>query len=34
MRNVDGTFNKEGLIENTIEVNIYYQSIGREQRLM
>ena len=34
MRNVDGTFNKEGLIENTIEVNIYYQGIGREQRLM
>jgi len=22
---MDGTFNKEGLIENTIEVNIYYQ---------
>jgi len=25
MRNVDGLFNKEGLIENTVEVNIYYQ---------
>ena len=25
MRNIDGTFNKEGLIENTVEVNIYYQ---------
>ena len=25
MRNVDGTFNQEGLIENTVEVNIYYQ---------
>jgi len=25
VRNVDGTFNKEGLIENTMEVNIYYQ---------
>ena len=25
MRNVDGTFNKEGPIENTVEVNIYYQ---------
>jgi len=25
VRNVDGTFNKEGLIENTVEVNIYYQ---------
>jgi len=22
---VDGTFNKERLIENTVEVNIYYQ---------
>ena len=25
IRNVDGTFNKEGLIEYTVEVNIYYQ---------
>ena len=25
MRNVDGSFNKEGLIENTVEVNIYYK---------
>ena len=25
MRNVDGTLNKEGLIEHTVEVNIYYQ---------
>jgi len=25
MRNVDGVLNKEGLIENTVEVNIYYQ---------
>ena len=25
MRNVDGLFNKEGPIENTVEVNIYYQ---------
>jgi len=25
VRNVDGTFNQEGLIENTVEVNIYYQ---------
>ena len=24
IRNVDGTFNKEGLIEHTVEVNIYY----------
>ena len=25
VRNVDGMFNKERLIENTVEVNIYYQ---------
>ena len=25
VRNVDETFNKEGLIENMVEVNIYYQ---------
>ena len=25
VRNVDGTLNKEELIENTVEVNIYYQ---------
>ena len=25
MRNVDRLFNKEGLIESTVEVNIYYQ---------
>jgi len=25
VRNVDETFNKEGSIENTVEVNIYYQ---------
>jgi len=25
IRNVDGSFNKEGPIENTVEVNIYYQ---------
>jgi len=25
IRNVDETFNKEGPIENTVEVNIYYQ---------
>ena len=24
VRNVDGTFNKERLIENTVEINIYY----------
>ena len=31
MRNVDGTFNKKGLIENTVEVNIYYQ--GYRERM-
>ena len=25
IRNVDGTMNKKGLIENTVKVNIYYQ---------
>jgi len=25
MKNMDGTLNKEGSIENTVEVNIYYQ---------
>jgi len=25
VRNVDGSFNKEGSIENTVEVNIYYK---------
>ena len=25
VRNVNGSFNKEGLIEHTVEVNIYYQ---------
>jgi len=25
VRNMDGSFNKEGPIENTVEVNIYYQ---------
>jgi len=31
MRNVDGSFNKEGPIENTVEVNIYYQ--GHRERM-
>jgi len=25
VRNIDGTFNKERLIKNIVEVNIYYQ---------
>jgi len=31
VRNVDGSFNKEGPIENTVEVNIYYQ--GHRERI-
>jgi len=31
VRNVDGSLNKEGLIENTVEVNIYYQ--GHRERM-
>ena len=31
MRNVDRSFNKEGPIENTVEVNIYYQ--GHRERI-
>jgi len=30
VRNVDSSFNKEGLIKHTIEVNIYYQ--GHRER--
>ena len=30
VRNVDGSFNKEGPIENTVEINIYYQ--GHRER--
>ena len=31
IRNVDGSLNKEGLIENTMEVNIYYK--GHRKRM-
>ena len=31
VRNVDGFFNREGPIENTVEVNIYYQ--GHRERM-
>ena len=31
VRNVDGSFNKEGPIEHTVEVNIYYQ--GHRERI-
>jgi len=31
MRNMDRIFNKEGLIEHTVEVNIYYQ--GYRERM-
>ena len=30
VRNLDGSFNKEGLIEHTVEINIYYQ--GHRER--
>ena len=33
VRNVDGTFNKKGPIENTIEVNIYYQGHRRRTEI-
>ena len=31
VRNVDGSLNKEGPIEHTVEVNIYYQ--GHRERM-
>jgi len=31
VRNIDRTFNKEGLIKHTMEVNIYYQ--GHRERI-
>ena len=33
VRNVDGTLNKEGLIENTVEVNIYYQGYRKRTEI-
>lgn len=33
MRNVDETFNKERLIENTVEVNIYYQEYRKRMEI-
>ena len=33
IRNVDGTFNKEGLIEHTVEVNIYYQRYRKRMEI-
>ena len=30
---VDGTFNKEGLIENIVEVNIYYQRYRKRMEI-
>jgi len=32
VRNVDGLLNKEGPIENTVEVNIYYQRHRKRHR--
>ena len=33
VRNVDGSFNKEGLIENMVEVNIYYQGYRERTKI-
>ena len=33
VRNVDGIFNQEGLIENTVEVNIYYQGYRKRTEI-
>ena len=33
VRNVDRTFNKEGLIENTVEVYIYYQEYRKRMEI-
>jgi len=30
---MDGTFNKKGLIENTVEVNIYYQEHSKRTEI-
>ena len=33
VRNVDGSFNKKGLIEYTVEVNIYYQEYRERTKI-
>jgi len=33
MRNMDRIFNKEGLIEHTVEVNIYYQGYRKRMEI-
>ena len=33
VRNMDGTFNKKGLIENTVEVNIYHQEYRKRTEI-
>jgi len=33
VRNVDGMFNKKGLIEHTIELNIYYQGYRERTKI-
>ena len=33
VRNIDGSFNREGLIENTVEVNIYYQEHREKMKI-
>jgi len=32
VRNVDGSLNKEGPVKNIVEVNTYYQGIGKGRR--
>jgi len=33
VRNVDGTFNKEELIKNIVEINIYYQCYRERMKI-
>ena len=33
MRNVDGIFNKKGLIENTTEINIFYKEYRERMKI-
>ena len=33
MRNMNGTFNKKGPIEHTVEINIYYQEYRKKTEI-
>jgi len=33
IRNIDNTFNKEGLIEHTVEVNIFYKELRKKTKI-